>query len=263
MKKMSSSPNIICAKKPFMLIAIIFLTVSLVSKTLHDQLDWTESPGRIEQISITSNCNGLKGGNCAKVNKRLSQYCSINVPMTNREGPTFQGHEEYKLEYILLTIRHGDRSSIHQMPGSDTDSHLDSPLRLYDERAKEYIPRVSSFSIVPILPKTYKQPHANFLPNSLAHEALFATADSLLPQGQLTTQGFMQHIQLGEALSRSYHQFLVDITSKKDISIRSTNYNRTIQVNKLMGTSYTCKIPFLHRALLIILASEYQNYFPF
>ena len=59
----------------------------------------------------------------------------------------------------------------------------------------------------------------------------FLKSDFLLEIGQLTTRGFMQHIQLGEQFKRYYgNTFLQSVTHSGNIYVRSTNYARTVQV---------------------------------
>jgi hypothetical protein len=54
-------------------------------------------------------------------------------------------------------------------------------------------------------------------------------SDHSIAPGQLTTRGFMQHIQLGTLLHSAYGSFLNQLTPR-DVYVRSTNYLRTIRV---------------------------------
>lgn len=55
-------------------------------------------------------------------------------------------------------------------------------------------------------------------------------ADTALRPGQLTTRGFMQHIELGQLLNKIYGKnYLADIVSSQ-MYVRTTNYARTVQV---------------------------------
>jgi hypothetical protein len=56
------------------------------------------------------------------------------------------------------------------------------------------------------------------------------TSDYLLPQGQLTSQGFFQHLQLGSILQQRYEEYFHKIHTPEQIYVRSTNYARTIRV---------------------------------
>lgn len=57
----------------------------------------------------------------------------------------------------------------------------------------------------------------------------FHTPDLELHQGQLTSIGFMQHINLGYELRMAYNELVDKVKSKDQIYVRSTKYTRTIQ----------------------------------
>jgi len=54
-------------------------------------------------------------------------------------------------------------------------------------------------------------------------------SDYLLPQGQLTSQGFFQHLQLGAIFHTAYGDYFHKIHTSEQIYLRATNYARTIQ----------------------------------
>ena len=55
-------------------------------------------------------------------------------------------------------------------------------------------------------------------------------ADIALRPGQLTTRGFMQHIELGQLLNKLYgRKYLANVLSSH-MYVRTTNYARTVQV---------------------------------
>ncbi len=56
-------------------------------------------------------------------------------------------------------------------------------------------------------------------------------SDYDLNQGQLTSQGFFQQLQLGSLLNHVYRNYLSKIESPKQLNIRATNYARTLQVS--------------------------------
>ena len=59
------------------------------------------------------------GGNaCGPLVPRMLDYCAASKLTTGEEGATFENSDQYELHYLLFTIRHGDRSAIHSMPGS-------------------------------------------------------------------------------------------------------------------------------------------------
>lgn len=217
--------SVLCSKGPIVVIFSILFIITLISRSYHRQI-FENRGNQLIKPTISSGC---KSTACFTLIERLVNYCSLKVAI-GAEGPHFIEHEKFILEYVLLTIRHGDRSSIHKMPGSIDNGIANPDNPFYDSRALQYIPRSSSFSIVPIESRNVKSTLSNPLPNALTPDSLFATSDRQLSQGQLTSQGFMQHISLGISLSQSYEEFVSRILSKADIYIRSTNYNRTIQV---------------------------------
>ena len=65
---------------------------------------------------------------------------------------------------------------------------------------------------------------------SLDPSTAFRVPDYSLSPGQLTSRGFMQHIQLGQLLRSQYGAPLLDhIRSPQQLYVRSTNYIRTIR----------------------------------
>lgn len=63
--------------------------------------------------------SGLKGGSesaCTPKIRRVADYCASDIKK-GYEG-TFPGLSKWHLKYVAVLIRHGDRSSIHHMPGS-------------------------------------------------------------------------------------------------------------------------------------------------
>ncbi len=99
-------------------------------------------------------------GNTASQNTvdhgRLHLYCNEQI-LPGVEGPTkFHGHEHFVLKDLIVTIRHGDRSGIHVMPGSvrvahDSNFHSyhhDNPL--IDPQALRYASKLGNLEIVKI-----------------------------------------------------------------------------------------------------------------
>lgn len=116
-----------------------------------------------------------------------------------------------------MTIRHGDRSSIHALLDSDHEQKLDcddSSAEL--KRIREEF--VSRASIISLEGETLSK--SKFWPK-LVNKTFCAP-------GHLTSEGFSQHVELGRALRIPYGNLLGEVKSE-ELYIRSTNYERTIQ----------------------------------
>lgn len=173
--------------------------------------------------------------------ERLIKYCSINE-FQGEEGKYLDANQ-FELKALVITIRHGDRSAIHQIPGKysppDINNEEKGKPTLYDPNVSLYTPSADRFSIVPISGSSDfdrsggdpGQGSGVSFTDALDAVPLFGRSDLTLPQGQLTSTGFMQHIHLGDHLQRAYASFMKSVSSAKEVYIRSTNYHRTIQVN--------------------------------
>jgi Histidine phosphatase superfamily (branch 2) len=219
------------------------------------ELERSESSG-VTSPDIVANLVGLDGG---KDLQRLSDYCPVSISHGS-EGTLSASELEFDmtLKYILINIRHGDRSAIHLMPGSaplsldltDKDPHL-------EPNALNYLVQMKSIRLEKITATTTgaatdtaadtdgssssskesltgatatAAAAASLEPDSFGHSKLFSVSDYRLEQGQLTTRGFMQHITLGTLLKRSYSSFLSShIKSSANVYVRSTKYDRTFQ----------------------------------
>lgn len=69
----------------------------------------TEKEEEADKISHNIKCTG-----CGPILSRLLSYCNREKPVGS-EG--FVDDDSLELKYVLLTIRHGDRSAIHSIPG--------------------------------------------------------------------------------------------------------------------------------------------------
>jgi hypothetical protein len=161
-------------------------------------------------------------------------------------------NDKFELVHVSLAIRHGDRSSIHKIPGSET-RYVGKPTVL-DPHASTYIPRLQSYHITPLDSSrrpitdvktqlsaeeqkqemfTALNPSASYpVPGTSQEQVLelFHTPDRSLPPGQLTSVGFMQHVHLGYSLHKAYSSLLEQIVDPNEqLYVRSTNYARTIQ----------------------------------
>jgi len=166
-------------------------------------------------------------------------YCNTQPP-SGSEGETFTKSDQWVLHHLLVNIRHGDRSSIHNIPSAQplVLQTKDSTVQYLEYSALQYIPRLNSFKLTPLgdpASSSAKNSEGD-LPDAFNSSSLFREADRAVAPGMLTTRGFMQHINLGHHLHRAYSKFLSSaVHSVKNLYIRSTNYRRTIlSVSALM-----------------------------
>ena len=94
----------------------------------------------------TSEDNQLQEISHAIARPRLLQYCNRNIS-EGAEGRTFPGHEDWDLKYVVLTVRHGDRSAIHKIPGSADIKASPGSHSLLDPDAVRYSKSMSKFSV--------------------------------------------------------------------------------------------------------------------
>lgn len=71
------------------------------------------------------------------------------------------------------------------------------------------------------------------LKSALNAKKTLLKAGSALAPGQLTTRGFMQHIELGRQLHATYGKAFLSRVQAGSMYVRSTNYARTVQVQLL------------------------------
>ena len=168
---------------------------------------------------------------CSPAVLRLLEYCPLAIPSGN-EGILVDNNGNFELKHILVTIRHGDRSAIHRIPGSadpikTITTEKGTSSKYLDSSVLQYVQQMSAFRLQSMKSKDSSKP----LMQSLDHNStkLFKKPDFMLDQGQLTSRGFMQHITLGTILRKAYGSFLSTIKFPPQIVVRSTNYDRTIQ----------------------------------
>ena len=177
-----------------------------------------------------------KDDKCSPAVNRLLEYCPLAIPSGN-EGILVDNNGNFELKHLLVTIRHGDRSAIHRIPGSadpsktiTTEQGSQTSSKYLDSYVLQYVQRMTAFRLQSI---KSKDPSAASKPlmQSLDHNStkLFKKSDFMLDQGQLTSRGFMQHISLGTILRKAYGSFLSTIKYPPQVIVRSTNYDRTIQ----------------------------------
>ena len=175
--------------------------------------------------------------------KRLSSYCAQHS-VKGKEGTGNIDKNRYELHSLLIAHRHGDRSPIHTIPGDIQiyNKSIDSSIFFYNNHALSHANQdLRHFMIIPLntqgesmtfetTDSTHEIPSFMHALDTNGPYSIFHTSDKHLPQGQLTSTGFMQLLQLGDHLHTSYKEFIKTIDSSSQVYIRSTNYHRTIQV---------------------------------
>lgn len=74
---------------------------------------------------------------------RLLQYCSKQQYL-GAENSLFEGKAHFRLKNLVITIRHGDRSAIHQIPGINK---VEQQRELLEPEATRYTPHLSALSL--------------------------------------------------------------------------------------------------------------------
>ena len=252
----TSIPAAICSLRGVGIIAILLAVLAiyrLSGGTFGNQMmNYTSGTYNMDQMSLNKLHDNSKL-------KRLYDYCPPIIP-TGSEGtfpaPLKVMTDGLTLKHVLITIRHGDRSAIHKMPGSapiSLDPMILSSGKYYLEpKALVYRDKMDFFTLDPIsfssalgtvetlstVPKRIlsesdeikQESKVKVTLNSLNSSVLFQVGDFELEQGKLTSKGFMQHITLGEILRKVYSGFLTEnIKSPANIFVRSTAYDRTLQ----------------------------------
>jgi hypothetical protein len=172
--------------------------------------------------------------------QRLDKYCAKHVPTgDNAEKLTEKIADEFGLDLasLVIAIRHGDRSAIHVLPNSTMkipDTVLVAPL------SRDFTPFFSNLQLNIIEETNSPSQHkGDDLTKALDSRIVFQRSDMTLPQGQLTSRGFAQHLELGQILYDAYGKaYLQTMLEADQVYVRSTNYARTIQsVSALLMTA--------------------------
>ena len=223
---------------------LLFTTYSLVDVRLDD--------------GVITRFDQLSSGGLTVDSERLSLYCNAEPP--TRIPDKVSINNSWELQYMALNIRHGDRSSIHRIPGTALPFPLRTDiLQFVDNRTSAYIDKLRSFSLTAIpsngarynmekvttilitwfiLYKSYflflyfiLQNEERDLKSAINPKKRLQQSDHSLPPGQLTTRGFMQHIQLGQLFHNLYGSNFFSKIKAEQMYVRSTNYARTVQVS--------------------------------
>ena len=182
------------------------------------------------QIGIMQCQREFANPSCSAELPRSLQYCAKTV-YGGSEGH-FHGEEKWTLKRIALLIRHGDRSALHSLDDSGPKFKMNQKKGLYfSPEALQYVNQLNQIYV-----EKLSDGHIN---PALNESYIFRISDYDLQPGILTSTGFMQHIQQGKYLSKAYSKLINSINSPADIYVRSTNYDRTLQVDfKLLSREY-------------------------
>lgn len=165
-------------------------------------------------------CN-ISGTCTSPAEKVLNSFCSGSVSKGD-EG-AFDSSETFRLQHVVMNIRHGDRSTLFHIPG--LIKHSDPGNNGINSKDLKYMKNLSAFQLQAL------EDYDHFFLDPLNVERLDDLAQKPMEQGKLTVSGFNQHIALGKHLKKAYFNFLQQIKSPDQIFIRSTYFERTIQVN--------------------------------
>lgn len=242
-----------CGRISFAVLFSMFLVVMIFFQTHLPALDKTDQLN-MPQVVTTDSPDTARGDHLELNDDvlRTLQYCTLKTA-AGSEGDLHDQPRELTLKHLLVTIRHGDRSAIHKMPGSAVSDEIKFGKKYLVKEALLYRSKMMmSFKLKEIIEDESRKLSSIGVNNitassiwehqkimrSLSERSLDSLNDSYafhrgdfnLKQGQLTSRGFMQHINLGKLLRQSYLAFISsNINSSKNLYVRSTKYDRTIQ----------------------------------
>lgn len=106
------------------------------------------------EIQISTNQFSIEGS----PTNRLDLYCSSTMPRVHGSNSVREVKGWY-LAYVVMNIRHGDRSSIHSIPGITSLGRNNEKHPLLDKSALHYTHRFSSFnlSVIPTFRNVYSK----------------------------------------------------------------------------------------------------------
>jgi hypothetical protein len=76
---------------------------------------------------------------------RLHSYCNANIPPATLNN-VVEPAQDWKLKYLAINIRHGDRSAIHHTPGTYKIDPLKHEFQV-EPRASRYVSYLQSFNL--------------------------------------------------------------------------------------------------------------------
>ena len=200
---------------------------------------------------LTCSSSSFPDPSCGYDLSRSTKYCSATIYGGDEGRIDFNG--DWVLHRVLIIIRHGDRSSMHSIhEGSNsTDIKVTESRKYLAPKALEYKGQLSAIRVRALSDGNVKV--------ALSPESLFQTSDYELLPGKLTTTGFMQHVSQGVWLRNAYKVLLGRIKSPTSIHVRSTNYERTIQVRGFSNLIDEAKPYHLLVKLLFLLVLHFNS----
>ncbi|CBN74266.1 conserved unknown protein [Ectocarpus siliculosus] len=170
--------------------------------------------------------------------QKQTLYCSAPLDYPSAQRPLLRDGAEdvagaaakgLELRQLQITIRHGDRSAIHDLPNAEEHKWRCQP---FSEEIQRKWEGVSRFSVQSVDGKPLER---SFTPAVYAEEEMDQLGDEfkgqageLCKHGQLTEAGIRQHLTLGDHMHKAYHSLLGDVAAE-EIYIRSTDYTRTLE----------------------------------
>ncbi|CAM9340889.1 unnamed protein product [Chrysoparadoxa australica] len=144
-------------------------------------------------------------------------YCSapLEVSATPAALIEHMHGQGLTLRQLVVTIRHGDRSAIHSIPGAD-DVEWPCPSTFQSDQVKQAWPGISKFQVVDL--------DGDAVDDTLQAQQI---EEGVCSPGQLTERGVFQHLTLGGSFRTTYAAFLKGM-KKADMLVQSTRYTRTL-----------------------------------
>ncbi|CAM9205199.1 unnamed protein product [Scytosiphon promiscuus] len=171
-----------------------------------------------------------------------TRYCSapLNYPLaqrpSSRDGDSTGAASVdgagngLELRQLQVTIRHGDRSAIHDVPNSDEKKWKCQPFSDEVRRKWENVSRFTMQNVKgeplgrSLVPEVYSEEELGDLGREFQGQA-----DVLCKPGQLTETGIRQHLTLGDNMHKAYNSLFGGDLAAEEIYVRSTDYTRTLE----------------------------------
>lgn len=171
--------------------------------------------------------NGDFSQNCMPYRKRLKRYCHVSLLDSENLEATQEGklssasYKDYKLVYVHIVARHGDRTPAVALPQIGHQK-VDYECYLSSKATKDVLwEGLNDFPpLVPI--GSVRNGRLKLHPGSKYENVTCGTGD-------LTTQGYLQHYNLGSHMNKVYDHLITETDLKTELYVQSTDYRRTIR----------------------------------